>query len=99
MLLLATLLAAAEPRFVIRANHVGYLPDAPKVAVACALDADPKRALSFSVANDAGRIVQATRTVRSSGAFGPCAETYRLDFTALRAGHPRPGHQDTERAA
>jgi endoglucanase len=85
MILLATLLAAAEPRFVIRINQVGYLPDAPKVAVACSLDANPRRDVSFTVASETGRIVQRARSVRSSGSFGPCAETYRLDFTPVSA--------------
>src|SRR5215218_729654 len=84
-MLLATLLAIAEPRLVVRVNQVGYLPDAPKVAVACALDANPRRWLSFTVVDDGGRVVQKVRTVRSSGSFGPCAETYRLDFTSVRA--------------
>ena len=44
MILLATLLAAAEPRFVIRVNHVGYLPDAPKIAVNIACPPSPNNA-------------------------------------------------------
>ena len=31
-------LAAADSTTFIRTNQLGYLPDAPKVAVACALD-------------------------------------------------------------
>ncbi len=85
MLLLASLLAVAEPRLVIRVNQVGYLPDAPKVAIACALDADPGRPLAFTVADASGRVVQTSKRVRSSGSFGPCAETYRLDFSNVRA--------------
>jgi hypothetical protein len=85
MILLAILLATAEPRVVIRVNQVGYLPDAPKIAIACALDPDARKTVSFSVTDTSGRVVQAARSARSSGSFGPCAETYRLDFTSVRA--------------
>src|SRR5436309_788557 len=67
----------------IRVNQVGYLPDAPKVAVVCSLDT--ARIASFVVADSAGRVVLGPRRTRSSGSFGPCAATYRLDFTTLRA--------------
>ena len=70
---------------VIRVNQVGYLPDAPKVAVLCALtSAPPDRFSRFTVVDDRGRTVFGPAQTRASGSFGPCASTWRLDFTALR---------------
>jgi hypothetical protein len=82
----ALLLAlAAEPRTVIRVNQVGYLPDAPKVAVMCALDADrAKQSVDFVMRDERDRVV-VTRRAAPAGPFGPCRETWRLDFTAVRA--------------
>lgn len=83
---LAASLAADSTRFV-RANQVGYLPDAPKVAVLCMLERGP--ASSYVVRDGQQRVVlsRAGRSQRTSGAFGPCADTQRLDFSSLR----RPG--------
>ena len=69
----------------IRLNQLGYLPDAPKVAVVCALE--PRVITSFSVVDEHNRRVFGPRAPDAAGPFGPCAATYRLDFTALR----RPG--------
>ncbi|MGQ0646544.1 MAG: glycoside hydrolase family 9 protein [Gemmatimonadaceae bacterium] len=66
----------------IRVNQVGYLPDAPKVAVLCALS--PRQVTSFQVVDASGRIVLTSRSVTDAGAFGPCIKTYRLAFTAVR---------------
>src|SRR5690349_15491130 len=82
VLLAAFTTAVADSTLFIRVNQVGYLPDAPKVAVACSLT--PRAALSFVVRDSAGRVVLGPKRARSSGAFGPCAETQRLDFSALR---------------
>jgi endoglucanase len=69
----------------IRVNQLGYPPDAPKVAVACALGA---RALtSFRIVDERNRTVFGPGAADARGPFGPCAATYRLDFSALR----RPG--------
>jgi len=73
---------AAGASDAIRVNLVGYLPDAPKVAVVCALA--PRPVTSFDVVDTTGRVVLAARPATPSGAFGPCVETYRLDFSALR---------------
>ena len=70
----------------IRVNHVGYLPDAPKVAVACALTGTAVS--EFSVIDLQGRRVFGPARVHDGGAFGPCVQAFRLDFSALR----RPGH-------
>ncbi|MEO7362578.1 MAG: glycoside hydrolase family 9 protein [Gemmatimonadaceae bacterium] len=68
---------------VIRINQVGYAPAAPKVAVACALS--PVAITRFTVETESGRVVYGPFTAQATGAFGPCAETYRLNFTAFRA--------------
>ena len=70
-------------RTVIRVNQVGYVPDAPKVAVLCALDSS-RASIEFAVRNERGRVVHSGRRVSPSGGFGPCAQTWRLDFSALR---------------
>ncbi|HEV8266143.1 MAG TPA: glycoside hydrolase family 9 protein [Gemmatimonadales bacterium] len=69
----------------IRVNQLGYRPQAPKVAVACALEAQVIP--SFRVLDTRNRTVFGPRAADAAGPFGPCAATYRLDFTALR----RPG--------
>ena len=66
----------------IRVNQVGYLPDVPKVAVLCALA--PRAVTTFDVVDGNGRRVLGPRRATSTGSFGPCVETYRLDFSALR---------------
>jgi hypothetical protein len=71
----------------IRVNQLGYLPDAPKVAVVCALE--PGAIATFRVVDGRNRTVFGPRAAHAAGGepFGPCAATYRLDFSALR----RPG--------
>ncbi len=73
---------AGTPDDAIRVNQVGYLPDAPKVAVVCALA--PRSVEAFEVVNNAGKRVFGPSPAKESGKFGPCAQTYRLDFTKLR---------------
>ncbi|HEY2026902.1 MAG TPA: glycoside hydrolase family 9 protein [Gemmatimonadaceae bacterium] len=86
--MLITLLAAAltvpagDSTAFIRVNEVGYLPDAPKVAVACTLDST--RIERFVVVDELGRTVLPARRAAVDSAFGPCVRTYRLDFSALR---------------
>src|SRR5215468_3349103 len=85
MFLSVVLALAAQPRVVIRVNQVGYLPDAPKVAVACALDSALRgQSARFRVRDTNGRAVVSERLARPSGGFGPCRETWRFDFSALR---------------
>lgn len=67
----------------IRVNLVGYLSDAPKVAVVCALA--PQRLATFEVVDTTGRVRFGPRPAVPAGSFGPCTETYRLDFSTLRA--------------
>ena len=66
-------------------NQVGYLPDAPKVGVLCALgDAPSSRYTRFVVRDAAGRTALGPRRVQPDVPFGPCRQTWRLDFSALR---------------
>ncbi|HLE57704.1 MAG TPA: glycoside hydrolase family 9 protein [Rhodothermia bacterium] len=74
---------AAPQRTFIRVNQLGYIPAAPKVAVACSLDSVAIK--SFSVQDLSGRVVLGPRPAKSSGSFGPCASTHRLDFSSLRS--------------
>jgi len=90
-LLLALALSADSTR-VIRVNQVGYLPDAPKIAVLCALVSTPPA--SFVVRDADGRVVLGPRRARAAGPFGPCVGTQRLDFSAVR----RPGRYTIEAA-
>jgi hypothetical protein len=90
--LFAAVPLAADSTIVIRVNQVGYLPDAPKVAVACALDSSrvTRVTRTFVVREENGRTVFGPRKMNATGAFGPCRQTWRLDFTELRrAGHYR----------
>ena len=82
MIFLAVFAAAlAQDPAAIRINQLGYLPDAPKVAVVCALG---ELALeTFTVLNAAGAVAYGPAEVRRAPAFGPCATGYRLDFSAL----------------
>ena len=81
---------AATSMVVIRVNQIGYVPNAPKTAVACWIAdrgagvAPTASSLSFAVEDTTGRVVLRGRPAAAQGAFGPCAETYRLDFSALR---------------
>src|SRR2546426_3369114 len=71
---------APTPRgLAIRVNQVGYLPDAPKVAVVCALE--PRVITSFDVVDERNRRVFGPRAADAAGPFGPCAATSRLDFS------------------
>ena len=74
--LLAAALAPADSTTFVRVNQVGYLPEAPKVAVACSLDS--ARLASFVVQDSAGRVVFGPRRAEPAAAFGPCRVTHRL---------------------
>lgn len=72
----------------LRVNQVGYLPDAPKVAIACSLDS--ARVKTFVVQDDRGRVVFGPQRAVRAPSFGPCVVVHRLDFSALkRTGHYR----------
>ncbi len=72
---------AAPPRTFIRINQLGYIPRSPKIAIACSLDSALIR--TFTVQNSEGRVIVGPRKAKSSGAFGPCTSTHRLDFSGL----------------
>jgi endoglucanase len=82
LLLLAIALFGDSTSY-IRVNQVGYLPDAPKIAVACSLDSMPIR--TFIVKDARGRVVLGPKATESAGSFGPCLLTHRLDFSRLHA--------------
>ncbi|MDP9337213.1 MAG: glycoside hydrolase family 9 protein, partial [Actinomycetota bacterium] len=73
--------AAASTTAAIRINQLGYLPDAPKVAVFCSLA--PIELRDFVVSDTAGKkILQRPATLTKP--FGPCVVNYRLDFSSIR---------------
>jgi endoglucanase len=78
----ATAQAADSAATYVRVNQLGYLPAARKVAVVCSTA--PRRIPQFFVVDDSGRVVLGPRPAVASGAFAGCAETHRLDFSALR---------------
>lgn len=67
----------------VRVNQVGYLPDAPKAAVVCALDS--VAVTSFELRDLAGNRVFTTSRVEAGDSWGACARAYRLDFSGFRA--------------
>ena len=73
---------ASPARNFIRINQLGYLPEAPKTAVVCSLDETVIR--TFTIQDASGRRVLGPRKAVSSGSFGPCVTTHRLDFSSLR---------------
>jgi len=78
----AAAVPAADGVVHIRVNQLGYLPDAPKVAVVCALEAREVR--DFTVVDERGRRVLGPKAAKADRPFGPCVATYRLDFSELR---------------
>jgi len=79
VLFLAQLAAPAAP--VIRINQLGYLPEAPKVAVFCGLEKTELREFTVIAANGATVLRHAAT---GANGFGPCVTTYRLDFSSIR---------------
>src|SRR3989442_3899242 len=72
----------AAATIAIRVNQVGYLLDAPKVAVVCALES--REIARFRVVDARNRTVFGPAATRATGPFGPCVATYRLDFSGVR---------------
>ena len=79
---LIALAAAADTSSFIRVNQVGYLPDAPKVAVVCSLDSAAFD--TFKVVDARGRTMLGPAPAVATGSFAACRSTFRLDFTKLR---------------
>lgn len=65
----------------VRINQLGYLPDAPKIAVFCALT--PIEAHDFVVADIAGKAILRSSAIPAKP-FGPCVTSDRLDFSSLK---------------
>ena len=72
---------SAAGELAIRVNQIGYLPSGPKVAVVCATE--PARIETFDVLDAGGGTAFGPAAAEPAGPFGPCVETYRLDFSAL----------------
>ncbi|HUF64616.1 MAG TPA: cellulase N-terminal Ig-like domain-containing protein, partial [Gemmatimonadaceae bacterium] len=72
---------AADTNSFIRTNQVGYLPDAPKIAVICSLDSASFS--TFEVRDSRNRRVLGG-AAQATGSFASCRSTFRLDFSALR---------------
>src|SRR2546421_179183 len=62
---------AVDSTIVIRVNQVGYLPEAPKVAVVCALDSTTVMRITrnFVLRDERGRAVFGPRRATPGGAF------------------------------
>lgn len=82
LLLLASPRIASDSAAFVRVNQVGYLTDAPKVAVVCALR--PVSLTTFVVEDERGRRVLGPLKAARDGSFAACTETWRLDFSSLR---------------
>lgn len=81
--LIATVATVQAPqRTFIRINQLGYLPDAPKTAVACSLDSTTIK--SFTLQDSEGHVVFGPKKAVASGSFAACASTHRLDFTPFQ---------------
>jgi hypothetical protein len=82
LLLIAPLITQDSVTLHVRVNQLGYRPDAPKVAVVCALrDTAIAR---FSVVDTRSRTVLSARALPTQS-FASCVRTWRLDFSSLRA--------------
>ena len=82
LLALASLLPQDSVTTFIRVNQLGYRPDAPKVAVVCALR--DTSVTSFSVVDARGRVALSRRAT-AAPPFAACVRTWRLDLSPLRA--------------
>src|SRR6476646_11016822 len=80
----AAVVVSADSSVVVRVNQVGYLPDAPKIAVACSLVDTDSKSRPFIVRGESGKVVLGPMRVRGAGTFGPCKMTWRLSFSAVR---------------
>lgn len=81
LLLLAQIASTSPVQAAIRINQLGYLPDAPKVAVFCALE---KTELNGFVVTDGGGRKILQRPAPIAKPFGPCVANYLLDFSSIR---------------
>ena len=79
--LILQIAVSSPPTAVIRVNQLGYLPDAPKVAIFCSLAQTELH--DFAVRDSAGNAVLQAPAVLAKP-FGPCVVNYRLDFSAIK---------------
>jgi len=80
-LILAQVAAASPFSATIRINQLGYLPDAPKIAVFCSTGQTELR--DFVVTDGRGNKIRQQPALPAKP-FGPCAVNYRLDFSSVR---------------
>jgi hypothetical protein len=80
LLILFAQIAAGSATNAIRINQLGYLPDAPKVAVFCSL---AKQELSDFTVTDAKGVTVLHGQATPAKPFGPCSANYRLVFSSL----------------
>ncbi|HEY4155567.1 MAG TPA: glycoside hydrolase family 9 protein, partial [Puia sp.] len=82
VLLLSSHTAEKETSSWIRINQLGYTPSGIKVAVWCSREMEQIK--NFSVMDSAsGKRLFKGRTGRAFGAYGPFAQTYRLNFSSF----------------
>lgn len=66
----------------IRINLLGYRPENQKVAIWCSKT--DKKIEAFEVVDVSGKVVYTGQSGKTFGAYGPFAQTYRLDFTGFK---------------
>lgn len=74
---------SADPKSWIRINQLGYLPDGLKTAVWCSKQ-DQIITSFFVIEINTGVTVFKGNTGPAYGAYGPFAQTYRLNFSRLK---------------
>ena len=72
-----------DQQAVIRINLLGYRPESPKVAV-WGSKLPTQKLTQFVVVDESGTTVFTGKSGKAFGAYGPFAQTYRLDFSAFK---------------
>src|SRR4029078_6027644 len=72
-----------SPPVWIRINQLGYLPNGIKVAVWCSKDSVSIKKFQLVDALTK-KTVFTDSTKKSFGAYGPCKQTYRLNFSSFK---------------
>ncbi|WP_276479746.1 glycoside hydrolase family 9 protein [Paraflavitalea pollutisoli] len=85
--LTAQLTKPVDTKAWIRINQLGYLPDGPKTAVWCSKK-DQIITSFYVIEINTGNTVLKGNTGPAFGAYGPFAQTYRLNFSRLK----KPGN-------
>lgn len=86
LLIISGVLAAFSPRATnawIRINQLGYLPEGPKTAIWCGKQ-DQMITSFYVVEVSTGITALKGNTGPAYGAYGPFAQTYRLNFSRLK---------------